>query len=77
MSHIKAPTEIQGLKLDSVKDQIQRLQAALTIKNLKSQMDKRVEDAQKMKDNAEKSGGRTSGISCLRSIPNTRTCKRG
>ncbi len=55
MSHIKAPTEIEGLKLDTVKDEIQRLEAALTIKNLKSQMDKRVEDAQKMKDNAQKS----------------------
>ena len=28
MSHTKAPTEIEGLKLDTVKEEIQRLQAA-------------------------------------------------
>jgi chromosome segregation ATPase len=55
MSHIKAPSNLDGLKLDSVKEEIQRLQAALTVKNLKEQMDERVKDAMKLKENAEKS----------------------
>jgi len=37
------------------KEENQRRQAALTVKNLKSQMDRRVNDALKLKDNAEKS----------------------
>jgi chromosome segregation ATPase len=55
MSGIKAPTSLDSLKLDSVKEEIARLQAALTIKNLKAQLDERVEIAKKLKDNAEKS----------------------
>jgi chromosome segregation ATPase len=54
MSKIKAPSTLDGLKLDSVKEEIDRLQAALTLKNLKDQMDTRVSDAMKLKENAEK-----------------------
>ncbi len=54
LSQIKAPSNLDGLKMDSVKEQIQRLQAALTIQHIKEAMDRRVKIVMQMKDNAEK-----------------------
>lgn len=54
MSAIKAPAGMDSLRLDSVKAEIERLGAALTVKNLKDQLDSRVKEAMKLKENAEK-----------------------
>ena len=54
LSHIQAPSELDGLKMDSVKEEIQRLQAALTVQNIKEETDRRVKDAMTWKENAEK-----------------------
>jgi len=55
MSHMQAPSSLDGLKLDAVKEQIQRLQAALTVRHLKDALDRRVKLAMEMKENAERS----------------------
>ena len=55
LSEIKAPTSLDSLKLDSVKDQLQRLEAALNIKKLQKEMDDKVAEAKKVQDNATKS----------------------
>ena len=54
LSKIKTPTSVDDLKLDSVKGQIDRLEAALSVQKLKAEMNARVDDAMKAKDNAVK-----------------------
>ena len=55
LSSIKTPSVLDSLRLDSIKEEIQRLQAALELQNLKKEMDIRVKNAMTMKGNAEKS----------------------
>jgi chromosome segregation ATPase len=54
LSQVKAPTGLDGLKLDSVKEEIQRLEDALNIQKLKTEMDEKVREASNAKENAEK-----------------------
>ncbi|MDR3689809.1 MAG: hypothetical protein P4L46_10555 [Fimbriimonas sp.] len=55
LAELKSKSGIDGLKLDAIKDQIKRLDAALNLQKIKSEIDAKVDDAKKAKDNAEKS----------------------
>jgi chromosome segregation ATPase len=57
LSEIKMPSGLDHLKLASIQEELSRLEAALNVQKLKSEMDERVDAAMKTKENAEKTIG--------------------
>ncbi len=55
IKQLKDRSRLDDLKLEDVKRQLQRIQAAMNVQSIRAQIDERVESAKRAKDNAEKS----------------------
>lgn len=54
LEEMKDRSPLEGVKMESVQAEIERIRAALDLQKLKAEMDERVESARKAKENAEK-----------------------